>query len=236
MKGEVPPSRRDYFSIEDFKVVADVLPDHHLELIRGEIVLSKRSLHDHFSIADFKAVAEALPEHRLELINGEIKMFPPPDEEHQELTSSIIGLWAVHVHDITAIGCRIGGTNCFFEVPPQFRDEEGAGPTDVCPDAVIYYRGYHRTNRRPPALLVVEVLSFSNRRNMERDVMLKQEIYAALEIPAYWIVDRRDQSVWAHTKPSEGQYTLREQIKGGQFLPAPGLEFLQITPAQIYGE
>jgi hypothetical protein len=52
-------------------------------------------------------------------------------------------------------------------------------------------------------------------------------------IPAYWVVDRRDRSVWAHTAPRDGKYTRRTQFKGRRKLPAPGLEFLAITPAQI---
>jgi Uma2 family endonuclease len=115
-------------------------------------------------------------------------------------------------------------------------NEEGAGPTDICPDAVIYYRGYHRANRRPPELLAVEVLSFSNRQNIERDMSLKRRIYAALEVPAYWIIDRRDQSAIAYTGPSGGDYVVCERLKGDQVLPAPGLDFLQITPAQIFEE
>jgi len=45
-----------------------------------------------------------------------------------------------------------------------------------------------------------------------------------------------DKSVLAHTKPRDGGYGVCEQFKGDQVLPAPGLEFLQITPAQIFAE
>jgi len=233
---EIPPTQRDYFTIPEFRKVRALLPDYELELIDGEITVNKRSPLQSISIADFEKVAEEFPDHRIELIDGEIMMMPPPDEEHQDLTSSIIELWAPHVREINAIGCRIGGTNRFFEVPDEFRDMEGAGPSDICPDAVIYYRGYHRTKRRPPALLAVEVLSFSNRQNIERDLLLKRKIYAMLEVPAYWVVDRRDQSVTAYTAPSEGEYTACERFKGDQLLPAPGLEFLRITPAHIFAE
>jgi Uma2 family endonuclease len=233
---EIPPTRRDYFTIPEFWKIRSLLPDYELELIDGEITVNKRSPLQFISIADFERVAEEFPDHRIELIDGEIMMMPPPDEEHQDLTSRVIELWAPHVQEINSIGCHIGGTNRFFEVPDEFRDEEGAGPSDICPDVVIYYRSYHRTNRRPPALLAVEVLSFSNRRNIERDLLLKRRIYAALEVPAYWIIDRRDQSVMVYTTPSGVEYMVCEQFKGDQVLPAPGLEFLQITPAQIFAD
>jgi hypothetical protein len=67
-------------------------------------------------------------------------------------------------------------------------------------------------------------------------IISKPEIYATLEIPAYWVIDRRDQCVWAHTAPENGQYASRIQYKGRQRLPAPGMEFLNITPAQIFGD
>jgi Uma2 family endonuclease len=62
----------------------------------------------------------------------------------------------------------------------------------------------------------------------------KPDIYATLEIPTYWVVDRRDKSVWVHTQPRDGQYAKREHCKGRRKLPAPGLEFLHLTPARIF--
>jgi Uma2 family endonuclease len=237
-QAEIPPTRRDYFTIAEFKEVRKALPDHVLELINGEIVINKRSPHDYFSIEDFKIIAETLPDHRLELINGELVMSPKPDKRHQKHARRINTLLGLHAAEIVAIGCEIDGGNAFFEIPEelskQLANESGGGPSDVCPDASVCYRDYLETDRRPPALLVVEVLSDSNRQNLERDLKTKALVYAALEIPAYWVIDRRDQSVWAHTEPRDGEYTVCKQIEGDQVLPAPGLEFLRITPEQIF--
>ena len=190
-----------------------------------------------FSLNEFAAVAEALPDDRLELINGEIIMVPPPDKIHQQRTARLIELFAHHVNEIAALGCQIVGSSGYYAVPKELQQrwvaEGEEGPDDVCPDASVCYRDYLDADRRPPALLVIEVLSLA-KRDRDRDLVMKPEIYATLEIPAYWIVDRRDASVWVHTKPSEGKYTLREQCKGDNILPAPGLEFLAMTPAQIF--
>src|SRR5437867_3762700 len=86
---EIPPTRRDYFTIPEFKKVREILPDLELELLRGEIVINKRSARQFFSIEDFEKVAEELPDHRIELINGEIMMMPPPDKEHQKIAVRI---------------------------------------------------------------------------------------------------------------------------------------------------
>lgn len=235
-QAEIPPAQRDYFTIPEFRKIRYLLPDYELELIDGEITVNKRSPLQSISIADFERVAEEFPDHRIELIDGEIMMMPPPDKEHQKIAGRIITLLAEEVRQIKALDCSIGGSTGYFDVPDSFRQPDGSGPDIVCPDASVYYNDYFDTDRRPPALLIVEVLSFSKRKHIKRDLELKQAIYAALEIPAYWVIDRRDQSVWAHTEPRDGAYTVCEQIKGDQILPAPGLEFLRITPTQIFEE
>ncbi len=231
---EIPPTQRDYFTIPEFRKVRSLLPDYELELINGEITVNKRSPLQFISIADFERVAEEFPDHRIELIDGEIMMMPPPDKEHQKIAGRVNTLLAEEVRQIKTLGCSIGGSTSYFDVPDNFRKPDGSGPDIVCPDVSVYFNDYFDTNRRPPALLIVEVLSFSKRKHIKRDLELKQAIYAALEVPAYWVIDRRDQSVWAHTEPRDGAYTVCEQIKGDQVLPAPGLEFLQITPEQIF--
>jgi len=239
-QAEISPARRDYFTVSEFWKVRALLPDYELELINGEITINKRSPLKFISIEDFKKVAEEFPDHRIELINGEIKMSPPPDKRHQKHSLILTRLLRRYGDQIEAMGCEIAVANCFFEVPDelvsQFRLEQKTIPSDVCPDAAVVYFDYLDTNRRPPALLVIEILSISNRENIERDTVTKPEVYAALEISAYWIVDRRNQSVWVHTKPIDGLYTLRMQVKGDQVLTAPGLDFLRITPAQIFAE
>ena len=233
---EIPPAQRDYFTIPEFKRVREVLPELELELSHGEIVIKKRSTRQFFSIEDFKKVAEELPDHRIELINGEIMMMAPPDKEHQKIAGQVNTLLAYEVRRIVAMGCSIGGSSSFFDVPDRFRNPDGSGPDIVCPDASVYYNDYFDTDRRPPALLIVEVLSFSNRNHIKRDLEFKCAIYATLEVPAYWVIDRRDKSVLAHTEPRDGGYAVCEKIKGDQVLSAPGLDFLQITPAQIFAE
>ena len=196
-----------------------------LQAVIGQTPQTKR-----YTIAEFIEIAENRPDEWLELIDGEIVVVSKPDKKHQKHTGRIIGLFAQHAQHINTIGCQIGGTNFYFEVTRELKEQAWARgeklQSDVCPDASISYQDYLDTDRVPPAPLVVEVLSDSNRENLERDTITKPEIYAALEIPAYWIVDRRDESVMVYTKPSGGTYTVCERFTGDQILPAPGLEFL----------
>ncbi len=230
---------REYFTIADFKEVAAALPDLRLELINGEIVINPAYGRDYFTIEEFKVVADALPDYRLELIDGELVM-TKPDKRHQKHNRRINTLLGRYTAEIEAIDCEVDGGSAFYEVPEdlsrQLANELGAKPSDVCPDASVTYRDYPEVERRPSALLVIEILSDSNSENIKRDLKTKVRIYAALEIPAYWIVDRRDESVLVYGQPKDGQYVSCERYSGGDVLPAPGLEFLQITPAQIFAE
>lgn len=83
--------------------------------------------------------------------------------------------------------------------------------------------------------MVVEVISIARREHIDRDLVIKPDIYATLQIPTYWAVDHRDSSVWVHIEPVNGKYTLREQLRANHVLPSPGLEFLRITPELIFG-
>ena len=190
------------------------------------------------TLEEFEEIAAALPDEQLELINGEIEMAPPPDKFHIEKSNSLLELFAAHLVEIAALNCQISQSSWFtvaIEMQELWVREGVRGPGNVCPDVCIIYRDYLQTNRRPPALLVVEVISVSSQREIDRDLIRKPDIYATLEIPTYWVVDRRDQSVWVHTNPRDGHYAKREQCKGRRKLPAPGLEFLPITPAKIFG-
>ncbi|MFN7949334.1 MAG: Uma2 family endonuclease [Blastocatellia bacterium] len=216
-------------------VPEDIYPAQQLH---GRII-ADRSLVRRYTIEEFRAVAEALPDDRLELINGEIVMAPPPDLMHMQLTDHLLEMLADHNREIRSLNCRISGSR-YYEVPQALQDRwvaEGVtGPHEVCPDVSIYYRDYLKKQRRPPAPLVIEVLSVSHRVHIDRDLVIKPDIYAAPEIAAYWVIDRRDRSVWVHAAPKDGKYTRIAQFKGRRKLPAPGLEFLTISPAQIFAD
>ena len=191
-----------------------------------------------FTLEEFAEICRSLPDDRLELINGEVVMAPPPDNWHIEHTMTVEDLLAQQLTEIKNVGCRVVGSSVWYAVPVELKEQWGEanvkGPNHVCPDASVCFPDYLRTNRRPPALLVVEVISVSHRSEIDRDLISKPDIYASLEIPTYWVVDRRDKSVWVHTAPEDGKYTRRAQYKGRKKLPAPGLEFLTITPDQIF--
>jgi Uma2 family endonuclease len=145
------------------------------------------------SLEEFADIAAAMPDEKLELINGEIEMTPPPDNFHIEKSDLLLELFAMHLAEITALNCQLS-QSCWFAVPIEMHDlwvREGVrGPSNVGPDVAIRYRDYLQTNRRPPALLVVEVISVSSKREIDRDLISKPDIYATMEIRS-WIAATR---------------------------------------------
>ncbi len=206
--------------------------------LREVKISQKKNLVRRLTLEEFQKVAESLPNDRLELINGEIEMSPPPNFDHIEESMSIEMLLNLHLVEIVKLGCRVLGTSAWYAIPAELKEvwvEKGVkGPDHVCPDASVCYADYLRSDRRPPALLIVEIISISSQREIDRDLIRKPDIYATLEVPAYWVIDRRDKSVWVHTVPKDGKYTKRIQYQGRKKLPATGLDFLTITSAQIF--
>lgn len=207
------------------------------DISRNEWSVGEMPLRRIVSLEEFADIAAALPDEKLELINGAVEMTPPPDHFHIEKSNLLLEIFAAHLVEIASLRCQLSQSS-WFAVPIELHElwaREGVrGPSNVCPDVCIIYRDYLQTHRRPPALLVVEVISVSSQREINRDLISKPDIYATMEIPTYWVIDRRDKSVWVHTQPHDGKYTKREQCKGRRKLPAPGLEFLHITPTKIF--
>ena len=215
------------------------------DLLRTQkLISSSTSLYDEqllvrsISLQEFEQICHILLDDCLELLNGEIIVYPVPDTTHIQQAIQIETLLRQYYLPIHAIGGWIAGASAWYSLPGTtpsgWTDTREKRAHCVRPDASICYAKYWEKDRYPPAMVVAEVLSLSSQSEVDSDLLIKPDIYASLEIPAYWVIDRRDQSVWVHTAPCDGKYTKRVQYKGRKKLPAPGLEFLTITPAQIF--
>ena len=148
------------------------------------------------------------PDVKAEFINGEIEIHSPVMKRHHDAATALWSLLHHYSlkHDLGYVGIEklmISLTRndyepdiCFFKkaTADQFTDDQVLFPT---PD------------------FVVEILSKSNQKNIDRDRKIKFEDYEQHQISEYWIVDPEEQTVDQY-QLRNGQYELLLKSKEGQ--------------------
>jgi Uma2 family endonuclease len=147
------------------------------------------------SYEEFLRVREATPD-QTELIDGVLYVTPSPTRLHQ-----LINLRLIRLFDQCLL--QSGGGSLYF-APLDFRMGEN---TLVQPDlAVVLDDRAHILDIEPTTgspSLIVEILSPSTSR---RDLYVKRDLYAAQDVPEYWIVDSSARAVTIHSNPDDGRY------------------------------
>ena len=144
---------------------------------------------------EFLRVREGFSE-QTELIDGVMYVTPSPTRLHQ-----LVGLRLIRLFDQRFL--RSGGGSLYF-APLDFRMGEN---TIVQPDlAVVLDERAHILDEEPTTgspSIVIEILSPSTSR---MDLYIKRDLYAAQDVPEYWIVDSNARTVTVHSNPGDGRY------------------------------
>lgn len=147
------------------------------------------------SYEEFLRVRDEFSE-QTELIDGVLYVTPSPTRLHQ-----LVSLRLVRLFDQRFL--RSGGGSLFF-APLDFRMGEN---TVVQPDlAVVLDDRAHILYEEPTTgspSIIVEILSPSTSR---KDLQIKRDLYAARDVPEYWIVDPTARTVTIHSNPEHGRY------------------------------
>ena len=143
---------------------------------------------------------------KAEFINGEVEFHSPVVKWHTDATKRILKLLDdfVDLHDLGYVGVEktmITLTRNDYE--PDVCYFGPAKAATFKPDQMLY----------PAPDLVVEVLSKSNQRNIDRDRVVKYADYEAHGIPEYWMVDPELKTVEQYLLRN-GKYEL--QLKATQ--------------------
>ena len=80
------------------------------------------------------------------------------------------------------------------------------------PDVAVVPLGDYDTAHPDRAYLIIEVAESS----LARDRGVKQRLYAACDVPEYWIVNVAERRIEVHTKPLNGAYTEVHLVERGQ--------------------
>jgi Uma2 family endonuclease len=139
------------------------------------------------------------PEDRVELLDGLIVAISPPAAAHEAALGQLsrllfVGL-APHLSTRVQLPLEIGACTT---TEPDIAVVEGFAET-------------YETANPTSALLVVEVADST----VSQDRLTKGPLYAAADIPEYWIVNLRDGCVEIHRKPVAEERRYSERIIAG---------------------
>jgi len=152
----------------------------------------------------FRLVSEGVlePDDRLELLEGVIVAMAPQGTRHAAVTSGVSEALAEAIGQRAAIRVQMPFLAGRYSVPEP----------DV---AVVPGRWQDYLDRYPTAaFLVVEVADTS----LLQDRITKAEIYAAADIPEYWLVNLRDERIEIFRLPDRGsrKYTVTSVAVRGE--------------------
>jgi len=97
------------------------------------------------------------------------------------------------------------------------------------PDIAVVPSGRYDTDHPDRACLIVEVAETSL--SVDREV--KQRLYAACEVPEYWIVNVVDRLIEVYTEPAGGSYARVERYERGQSLRLSSFPDLEIRVTDV---
>lgn len=162
--------------------VALVLPALELPPVRNEEPTRKRWTREEYYRLDEQGWFQ---NQRVELIDGEIIQLSPPSPQHSFSSDEI--------RDI--LQTIFGGAYWVrLQLPLAYGDYSEPQPdVSVVRGSRRDYQSAHPTT----AVLVVEV----SRTSLDYDQKTKAQVYAAMEIPEYWILDLAHRQLIVHRQP-----------------------------------
>ncbi|HZQ98025.1 MAG TPA: Uma2 family endonuclease [Chloroflexota bacterium] len=184
------------------------------------------SVRERLTIADLAHIPDPVDDTRYELIDGELHVSTQPSWEHQYTTIQFGG--ALREWD------RRAGLGIILPAPGVIFAEDEA----VAPDLVWVRRERfahlvgddHKLHAAPD--LVVEVLS-PGRRNRERDLEVKLDLYSRRGVEEYWIADWVDRSVQVHRR-REARLRLELTLRQGDRLTSPLLPGFEADVGELF--
>lgn len=137
----------------------------------------------------------AFVDERIELLDGELVEVSPQDARHAGTIEAL---------NDRLLPALVGRARVRIQLPLAAGDL-----SEPEPDVAIVPRGEPRDVHPSRALHVIEVADSSVRHDLTR----KARIYAAAEVPVYWVIDLPARVVHVHTRPAEGRY--HEVVRNG---------------------
>lgn len=169
-----------------------------------------------------------------ELVNGELVEVPPESGPNDAIANRIFFL-LVSAGVVPLDLIRPG--KCELQVSIL----QSGDAANRYPDVVILREEHIALTQKrltitldmPPPKLVAEILS-PGKQNRERDLLRKRDQYAAREIPEYWLIDPKNQTVTV-LQWWNGVYREVGVSRGGEQILSPEFPALPLTAEQMLG-
>jgi Uma2 family endonuclease len=154
-----------------------------------------------------KAVAAGIfDEQAVELLNGELIEMSPEGIPHAGLSSDAADYLR------TILGSRVK----VREAKPITLPNDSEPEPDI---AVVKPLGdLYKTERHPQVGDVFWVIEYANT-SLEKDLQLKDKIYANAGIPEYWVVNLKARELIVLRTPIAGEYQSRQVMTSGALCP-----------------
>lgn len=166
-----------------------------------------------FTVDEYEKILETgiFDDERVELLNGMITIMSPISDPHLGVVGRVVRLLNKHRPD-----------DYFCSPQSSLRIPEYGKPQ---PDIVVakpHEDDYvNKTLSAEDALLVIEVADSS----LKRDREAKTPIYAAADIPEYWIINLKDQQIEVFKNPKGTDYQIKTIVKAGEIVTCKGIDF-----------
>lgn len=189
-----------------------------------ELDFDLREARHRFNVDEFLRMVEAGifdETSRVELIEGEIVEMNPIGSHHAGNVKRLIALFTGKVGEAAIVAAQ----------DPIHLSEHCQPQPDI---ALLKPRDDFYSEHHPKpedVYLLVEVADTS----LVHDRDVKVPLYARYGIPEYWIVDRSNREILAHSRPEDGKYRLTERVKSGDTLECRSMPNLSVNVGEVLG-
>lgn len=171
-----------------------------------------------FSRQDYERMAEAgvfEDSVRVELLDGKVVEMTPQGIEHGSAIRRLTSMLVVAYADSAEVGVQLPFAASDFSMPEP----------DLCVTPGRVGKAYAAR-----ALLVVEVAASS----LRHDRIVKATVYAAAQVPEYWLVDVKSECIEVFTEPMGDHYGACRVVRPGDRLPLPTLPGRDVDVADVF--
>lgn len=184
---------------------------------RSPIVMPYRWTVDHYHRAVKAGIFEGQP---IELLNGALIEMSPEGIPHAGLSSDAADY----------LRSQLGSLVKVREAKPITLPNDSEPEPDI---AIVKPLGdLYKTERHPQVADIFWVMEYANT-SLEKDLELKDKIYAQAGIAEYWVVNLKTRELIIFRNPARGEYQAKTTMTGGpvypESFPAVALEVIKLV-------